>query len=158
KANGLAFDADGRLYACEGGEKRITRTELDGTITVLADRFEGKRFNSPNDLALAPDGAVYFTDPRYGDRAGMEILDAEGAGIEGVYRIAPDGALTMVISHEVDRPNGVAVSADGKRLYVADNVNSGPNAVGGNRKLWRFDLRGDGLIEPESRRLLFDWG
>ncbi len=158
-ANGLAFDREGRLHACEGGATRVTRTELDGTITVLTDRFEGHRYNSPNDLALAPDGAIYFTDPRYGDRTGMEILDAEGRGIEGVYRIAPDGSVTQVITHEVDRPNGVAVSADGKRLYVADNVNSGPDGgVGGNRKLWRFDLNADGSVVRESRKLLFDWG
>ena len=159
KANGLAFDNDGRLHACEGGDKRVTRTELDGTITVLTDRFEGHRYNSPNDLALAPDGSIYFTDPRYGDRIGMEILDADGKGIEGVYRIAPGGAVTQVITHEVDRPNGVAVSSDGKRLFVADNVNNGPNdGVGGNRKLWRIDLNADGSIVRESRKLLFDWG
>ncbi len=158
KANGLAFDEEGRLHACEGGDKRVTRTELDGTITVLAADFEGGRFNSPNDLCLAPDGSIYFTDPRYGDRAGMEIFDGEGNAVEGVYRIAPDGKITQVIAHEVDRPNGVAVSLDGKRIFVADNVNSGPNAVGGNRKLWRFDLEADGSVNRESRKLLFDWG
>lgn len=158
KANGLAFDAQGRLHACEGGDKQVTRTELDGTITVLANRFNGGRFNSPNDLCFAPDGAIYFTDPRYGDRAGMEILDDEGTPVEGVYRISPDGEITQVLAHEIDRPNGVAVSPDGKRLYVADNVNSGPNAVGGNRKLWRFDLKSDGSADSESRKLLFDWG
>ncbi|MBU6300769.1 MAG: SMP-30/gluconolactonase/LRE family protein [Verrucomicrobia bacterium] len=158
-ANGLIFDAGGRLYACEGSAKRVTRTELDGTITVLAKDFGGKAFNGPNDLALAADGSVYFTDPRYGPREGMEIFDAGGRTVEGVYRIAPDGNVTRVTTHEVDRPNGIVISPDGKRLYVADNVNSGPdNGVGGNRKLWRFDLRPDGGIDPASRKLLFDWG
>jgi gluconolactonase len=159
KANGLAFDAQGRLHACEGGDKRVTRTELDGTITVLADRFEGKRFNSPNDLFLAKDGSIYFTDPRYGDRSGMEILDADGRGIEGVYRIAPDGSITQVLTHEVDRPNGIGITAEGKYLIVADNMNSGLNdGVGGNRKLWRFDMKSDGSVDLESGKLLFDWG
>jgi gluconolactonase len=158
-ANGLLFDASGRLYACEGNAKRVTRTELDGTITVLAQDFEGKSFNGPNDLALAADGSVYFTDPRYGPREGMEILDAAGKPVEGVYRIAPNGQLTQLITHEVDRPNGIVISPDGKRLYVADNVNSGPNnGVGGNRKLWRFDFVAGGGIDPGSRKLLFDWG
>lgn len=159
KANGLMFDAEGRLHACEGGDKRVTRTELDGTITVLAANFGGKAFNGPNDLALAADGSVYFTDPRYGPWEGMQILDDEGRPVEGVYRIAPDGAVTRIITHEVDRPNGIVISPDGKRLYVADNVNSGPNnGVGGNRKLWRFDFREDGGVDPASRKLLFDWG
>lgn len=159
KANGLVFDAEGRLYACEGGDKRVTRTELDGTITVLVADFEGKAFNGPNDLALAADGSVYFTDPRYGPIEGMEILDAGGKPVEGVYRIAPDGKVTRITTHEVDRPNGIVISPDGKRLFVADNVNSGPNnGVGGNRKLWRFDFRADGSIDPNSQKLLFDWG
>lgn len=159
KANGLAFDKQGRLHACEGGDKRVTRTELDGTITVLAADDRGRAFNGPNDLVIAADGAVYFTDPRYGPREGMQIFDETGKPVEGVYRIAPDGTLTRVISHEVDRPNGIALSADGRRLFVADNVNSGENdGVGGNRKLWRFDLNPDGSIEPASRTLLFDWG
>ncbi len=159
KANGLVFDAVGRLYACEGGDKRVTRTELDGTITVLVANFEGKAFNGPNDLALAADGSVYFTDPRYGRWEGMQILDDAGKPVEGVYRIAPDGKVTRIITHEVERPNGIVISPDGKHLYVADNVNSGPNnGVGGNRKLWRFDFRADGTVDPESRKLLFDWG
>jgi gluconolactonase len=159
KANGLVFDAEGRLHACEGGDKRVTRTELDGTITVLAADFEGKAFNGPNDLALATDGSVYFTDPRYGPMEGMEIFDAEGRPVEGVYRIAPDGSVTRITTHEVDRPNGIVISPDGKNLFVADNVNSGPNdGVGGNRKLWRFSLRADGSIDPASQKLLFDWG
>lgn len=159
KANGLVFDAQGRLHACEGGDKRVTRTELDGTITVLAANYEGKAFNGPNDLVIAADGAVYFTDPRYAPMEGMEIFDADGKPIEAVYRIAPDGTLTRITTHEVSRPNGIALSADGKKLYVADNMTSGVNnGVGGNRKLWRFDLKPDGGIDRASQKLLFDWG
>jgi gluconolactonase len=162
RANGLAFDAQGRLHACEGGgeggNRRVTRTEPDGSVTVLTDRFEGKRYNSPNDLCVDARGRVWFTDPRYGDRSDMELLDAEGTPVEGVYRIDPDGRVTRVLTHEVDRPNGIALSPDGTRLFVADNVNSGPRAVGGARKLWRFAVAPDGSVDPASRTLLFDWG
>src|SRR5215468_7982919 len=85
RANGLVFDLEGRLVACEGGSRRVTRTERDGGITVLAASYQGKPFNSPNDIDVDARGRLYFTDPRYGDRSGME-LDKEA-----VYRIDPDG-------------------------------------------------------------------
>ena len=163
RANGLAFDARGRLVACEGGNeggnRRITRTEADGTVTVLTDRYENKRYNSPNDLAIDAKGRIFFTDPRYGDRSDIEQINIDGRPIEGVYRIDPDGRVHRVILHDVDRPNGIGLSPDGRRLYVADNVNSGPNeGVGGNRKLWCFELTPGGEVVEKSRRLLFDWG
>jgi gluconolactonase len=161
RSNGLLFDAQYRLHACEGGReggnRRVTRTELDGTITVLADRFQGKRFNSPNDLTIDAQGRVYFTDPRYGDRGNIEQYDSEGKSIEGVYRIDLDGLVHRLITHEVDRPNGIGISPDGKYLFVADNLNDGPDAVGGARKLWRFDLEADGDVSLSTRLLLFDW-
>lgn len=159
RANGLVFDREGRLVACEGagegGNRRVTRTELDGTITVLAERFEGKRFNSPNDLTIDSAGRIYFTDPRYGPRNDLEQLDAQGQPIEGVYRIDPDGKVTRAIGREVQRANGVAVSPDGKILYVVDNNNG---TTDGNRKVWRFDLAADGGIAPGSQKLLHDFG
>ena len=163
RANGLAFDVQNRLVACEGGgeggNRRVTRTELDGTITVLADKHDGKRLNSPNDLAISTRGAIYFTDPRYGDRGDVEQFDGKGREIEGVYRVDPDGTITRLITHEVHRPNGIAFSPDEKYLYVADNVNDGPNdGLDGNRKLWRFDHKYDGTIDLKSQKLLFDWG
>lgn len=163
RANGLLLDAQGRLHACEGGgeggNRRVTRTELDGSVTVLADRYEGKRFNSPNDLVMDARGRIYFSDPRYGDRTDVELFDKQGEAIEGVYRIDPDGKVTRVITHEVARPNGLGLSPDGKFLYVADNLNDGPHeGVGGARKLWRFQLKGDGDVDLKSRALLFDWG
>ncbi len=162
-ANGLAFDRQGRLVACEGagegGNRRVTRTELNGTVTVLAERYGGKRFNSPNDLTIDSKGRIYFSDPRYGPRSDLEQFDDEGRAVEGVYRIDPDGTVTRIITHEAQRPNGLAVSADDKFLYVADNVNDGPkDGLGGNRKLWRFDLQPDGTVDPTSRKLMFDWG
>jgi gluconolactonase len=147
-ANGLLFDQEGRLLACESRNRRITRTEGDGTITVLADNYQGKRFNSPNDLTIDSRGRIYFSDPRYGSREGMEM-------IEGVYRIDAPGLVTRVLGEgQVDRPNGVLVSAGDRFLYVADNNNNTP---GGARKLWRFSLRRDGSVDAASRKLLFDW-
>jgi gluconolactonase len=145
-ANGLLFDHQDRLIACEN--RRVTRTEADGAITVLADTLGGKRFNSPNDLAIDSKGRIYFSDPRYGRRDGMERT-------EGVYRIDAPGNVTQILGEgSVDRPNGLLVSPDDRYLYVADNNN---NTDGGVRKLWRFDLRPDGAVDARSRKLIFDW-
>lgn len=153
-ANGLLFDFQVRLVTCESGKLRVTRTESDGTITVLADNYGGKRFNSPNDLTIDSKGRIYFSDPRYGSRADMEMRDDRGKLVEGVYRIDSPGKVARIIAHEVERPNGVLVSPEDKYLYVADNNN---NVVGGARKLWRFDLKSDGTITPRSRKLIFNW-
>ena len=153
--NGLLIDPQGRLVACESRAKRVTRTELDGDLTVLADSFEGKKFNQPNDLTIDSKGRIYFSDPRYGARDGMEILDAAGRPVEGVYRIDAPGKVVRVITHEADRPNGLLVSPNDEYLYVANNNN---NTAGGARKLWRFDLRPDGSIDAKSRKLIHDWG
>jgi N-acyl-D-amino-acid deacylase len=153
-ANGLLFDQQGRMVTCESGNRRVTRTETNGIITVLAATFDGMKFNSPNDLTFDSEGRIYFTDPRYGPRDTMEMRDADGKLIEGVYRVDAPGKVQRVLSREVERPNGILVSADGKHLFVADNNN---NAVGGARKLWRFDLNGDGTVNPSSRKLIFDW-
>jgi gluconolactonase len=153
--NGLIFDHQGRLVACESDARRITRTEADGKVVVLTDRYEGKRYNTPNDLTIDSKGRIYFSDPRYGSRKGMEIRDGRGRTIEGVYRIDPDGKVSRVIGWELDRPNGVLVSANDEYLFVADNNN---DTRGGARKLWRFDLKKDGTVDFTSRKLLHDWG
>jgi gluconolactonase len=153
--NGLLFDPRGRLLACDSERRRVVRLEPDGEVTVLTDRFQGKRYNTPNDLALDSKGRLYFSDPRYGPRDGMEIRDGEGRTVEGVYRLDPDGTVTRVIGREVERANGVLVSAGDRHLYVADNNNA---AAGGARKLWRFDLRADGGADLASKKLLYDWG
>lgn len=152
--NGLLFDRDGRLVMCEPGRRRVSRLEKDGRLTVLAENYEGKRFNQPNDLTIDSRGRIYFSDPKYGERSSMELVDAEGRKIEGVYRIDPDGRVTRIIAHEVDRPNGLVVTPDDKHLFVADNNN---NTVGGARKLWRFDLRTQGTVDVTSRKLIYDW-
>jgi len=158
RANGLLFDHEGRLVACEGaafgGNRRVTRTEADGRITVLADSFDGKPLNSPNDLTIDSRGRIYFTDPRYGSRDGIEQKTPGGAAIEGVYRIDEPGRVARVLAAEVDRPNGVAVSPDDKWLFVVDNN----NGQFGTRKVWRFELDAAGNVLPKSRKELFDFG
>lgn len=153
-ANGLLFDRQGRLVACEAGRRRVTRTEPDGTLTVLAETFDGHRFNTPNDLTIDSRGRIYFTDPRYGPRDTMEMRDADGRRIEGVYRIDAPGRVQRVLGRELERPNGILVSPDDRHLFVADNNN---NTVGGARALWRFDLRPDGTVDTSSRKRIFDW-
>jgi gluconolactonase len=153
-ANGLMFDREGRLIACESGARRVTRTEKDGTITVLASRYRGKRFNTPNDLAIDSHGRIYFTDPRYGSRDGMEILDPTGQPIEGVYRIDAPGVITRIETPGIERPNGILVSPGDRHLYVCDNNN---NTHGGARRLVRFDLNPDGTTKPNTRKVIFDW-
>jgi gluconolactonase len=153
-ANGLLFDRQGRLIACESRNRRITRTALEGSITALADAYDGHRFNSPNDLTADSRGRIYFSDPRYGNRDTMEMKDAAGRPIEGVYRIDAPGKVTRIIGHEVDRANGVLVSPGDQFLYVADNNN---NNVGAARKLWRFKLKSDGSVDAASKTLIFDW-
>jgi gluconolactonase len=116
-SNGLALDQDGRLTVNEHGNRRVTRTEKDGSVTVLADRFEGKRLNSPNDLIYASDGALYFTDPPFGlpkfDKDPRKEL-----AFSGVYRIK-DGTVEL-LARDLDGPNGIAFSPDQKHLYVGN--------------------------------------
>ncbi len=119
-SNGNTVDFAGRLVSCEHGGRRVTRTEYDGSITVIADRYNGKRFNSPNDLVVKSDGSIWFTDPDYGigsdyegDQSSSEI------GACNVYRVDPDGTLSVVAS-DFERPNGIAFSPDERYLYIAD--------------------------------------
>ena len=158
-ANGLLFDLGGRLLACEGpgpgGHRRVTRTEFDGTITVLTDNYQGKKYAGPNDLTIDSKGRIYFTDPRYGPRTGLEIRDKQGRAVEGVYRIDPDGTVTQVITHQVDRPNGIHITPDDRFLYVVDNNNNTPNVT---RPVWRFSLAADGTVVANSRKKMHDFG
>lgn len=153
-SNGLLFDREGRLVICEPVQRRVSRLEKDGTLTVLASKYDRKRFNQPNDLTIDSKNRIYFTDPQYGDRSGMEMVDAKGKNVEGVYRIDPDGTVKRIITHEVDRPNGIVVTPDDRTLFVADNNNNGPGTA---RKLFRFDLKPDGTVDFNSQKLLYDW-
>lgn len=153
-SNGLMFDREGRLVICEAAQRRVTRLEKDGTLKILADHFDGKHFNQPNDLTMDSKNRIYFSDPCYGDRSRMELADAAGRKIEGVYRIDPNGKITRIITHEVDRPNGLVVTDDDRFLFVADNNN---NTANGARKLWRFNLNADGTVDFASQKLIHDW-
>jgi len=114
-ANGLYFDKDGNIVACQGGERRLVSIPPKGEVTVLADKYEGKKFNSPNDLWIDPKGGVYFSDPRYGSREGMEQKG------EYVYYLTPDRKKVTLVISDMVRPNGLVGTPDGKKLFVADH-------------------------------------
>ncbi|HAY81031.1 MAG TPA: hypothetical protein DCY79_14595 [Planctomycetaceae bacterium] len=155
ESNGLRFDKHGDLVICQSGQRRVVRRSQDGSLQVLADNYRNRKFNTPNDLAIDAKGRIYFTDPRYGDRSSIEMRDDSGREVEGVYRVDPDGSVARIITHEVDRPNGIAITTDNRFLFVADNNN---NNVGGARKLWRFNLNPDGSIDAATQTLIYDWG
>jgi gluconolactonase len=119
-ANGNTRDRQGRLITCEHDTRRVTRTEHDGTITILIDRFDGKRFNAPNDVVVAGDGAVWFTDPGYGILMNYEGHKAEFELPTCVYRLDPITAKAAVVADDFYKPNGLCFSADEKRLYIVD--------------------------------------
>ena len=121
-ANGHTLDGEGRLVSCEHGNRRVTRTEHDGTITVLADRYDGRRFNSPNDVVVHSDGSVWFTDPAYGIDSAYEGHRAESEiGGCHVYRVDPATGSCDVVGDDFDRPNGLAFSLDESQLYIGDS-------------------------------------
>ncbi len=151
-ANGLAFDREGRLVLCQQGDRQIARLKQapsgpgrGGSFTPLAARFEGKRFNSPNDLVFGPDGALYFTDPPYGLTKTFEDPGRE-IGWNGVYRLSPDGVLTVLV-RDLRAPNGVALSPDGRTLYVAVSDPERPVVMA-------YDLSPTGTLG--SGRVFFD--
>ena len=154
RTNGNTFDAAGRLISCEGsefgpgGRRRVVRTDLaTGEVEVLADRFEGKRFNAPNDVCVDRRGRIWFTDPYYWtDRDSLEM------GAEAVYCLDGSDLRRVVSQPQIERPNGLAITPDDKTLYVVDNH----NVAGGNRKIWAFDVGADGQLAQQ--RLVYDFG
>lgn len=130
--NGLAFDTQGRLLACEIFMGRVTRTEPDGRVTVLADSINGNRFNYPNDLVVATDGSIYFTDSYF------NWPKPRPQPLNGVYRIAPDGTVSLLANF--DQPNGIALSRDETTLFV---TNDNPSGLG---EIWAFDRQKDGKL------------
>jgi gluconolactonase len=120
-ANGHTRDRQGRLVSCEHLTRRVTRTEPDGSITVLADRVDGKPLNAPNDVVVAADGAVWFTDPGYGILSDYEGRRADPELPTAVYRLDPAGGTLEPVIGELERPNGLCFAPDGSRLYVVDS-------------------------------------
>ena len=147
-ANGLARDRQGRLLACEHGGRRITRTEYDGSITVLADQFDGKRLNSPNDIVCQSNGAVWFTDPPFGIGGHWEGAKAEPELPHAVYRRDPvSGSLRQVLL-DLAGPNGLAFSTDESVLYVVES------RAQPHRLVWAYDVDASGGLS--GKRLVVD--
>jgi len=154
RTNGQTFDKQGRLLHCEGAEfghelggRRITRTSLDtGAYEVLTNKYEGQRYNSPNDICVDGKDRIYFTDPCYDDRSIMEM------DCDAVYRIDPNGEVTRILTQpDIQRPNGIAVTQDSKHLYLVDSC----PVEGGNRKIWHFDLDEGG--NPSNQSVVWDF-
>jgi gluconolactonase len=135
RANGLFFDAQGNLIACEGGNRQVTSINPQGKVTVLADKYNGKKLNSPNDCWVDPKGGIYFSDPRYG---GNEGLEQDGFH---VYYISPDRKQVTRVTSDLKMPNGVLGTADGKKLYVADS---------GDRKTYVYAIQADGTLTDKK--------
>ena len=154
-SNGLTLDGQGKVLAAEHDGRRVTRVADDGTRTVLAERFQGKRLNSPNDLVVKSDGSIYFTDPPYGVQPSTpgvprppdwwtKPIPGKEQACQGVYRLAPDGTLSLLVD-DFALPNGLAFSPDESILYIDDSA---------RRHIRAFTVRGDGTLT--GSRLLLD--
>ena len=142
-SNGLTFDNQGRLIACEHSNRRVSRTEPDETVVTLINRNEGKRLNSPNDLVVKSDDSIYFTDPPYGLTASYGIPGKQELGFQGVYRLLPNSNSLELLVKDLYRPNGLAFSPNEKVLYVANTQ--------GSKGIYAFDVKLDGTLE--NRRI-----
>ncbi len=142
-SNGNTVDRQGRLVSCEHGARRVTRTEHDGSITVIADRYKGKRLNSPNDVVVKSDGSIWFTDPSYGI-----LYDYEGGRAESeigncnVYRVDPQSGDITIVADDFLKPNGLAFSPDETSLYIVDTGAS--HKENGPKHMRKFEMKADG--------------
>jgi gluconolactonase len=143
-SNGNTFDFEGRQLSCEHGGRRVVRYEYDGSITVIADKFQGKRLNSPNDIVVHPDGSIWFTDPPYGILGNYEGFKADKELKEGVYRVDPKTKNIALLTDEMSGPNGICFSPDYRKLYVAD--------TGTGRETRVYDI--DGATVRNSKRFV----
>jgi len=146
-ANGNTRDRQGRLLTCEHGGRRVTRTEYDGRITVIADHYQGKRLNSPNDIVVKSDDSFWFTDPPFGLLGEYEGTAAEQELPTQVYRVDPRTGAIKVVCSEISRPNGLCFSPDEKKMYI---VESGVTP----RNIWVFDVAEDGESLANGRIFL----
>ena len=144
-SNGNTFDREGRQISCEHDARRVTRTEHDGTITVLMDKFNGKKLNAPNDVVVASDGAIWFTDPGYGIFGNYEGHKDTLELPAQVYRLDPKSGNATVVADSFDKPNGLALSPDEKKLYIIDSGIT----HGGRSNMRVFDVNGDKLANDK---------
>ncbi len=144
-SNGNTVDRQGRLVTCEHGHRRVTRTEHDGSLTIIADRYAGQRLNSPNDVVVKSDGSIWFTDPAYGIDSDYEGHRAQSEiGACYVYRVDPVTGACQVVADDFVRPNGLAFSPDERRLYISDTGRS--HVPGGPRHIRVFAVTDEGTL------------
>ena len=158
-ANGNTYDRQGRMLTCHHASSRVTRTEHDGQITVIAADYDGKALNSPNDIVVASDGAIYFTDPMSGREAFVGIPRASELGFAGVYRVDPDSLEITLLVDDFDKPNGLCFSHDERQLYINDTSRFhirvfDVQADGGisNGRIWG-ETSGDGRGVPDGMKI-----
>ena len=137
KSNGLTYDKQGRLVTAEHANRRVSRTEADGTVVTIASHYEGKRLNSPNDVIVKSDGSIYFSDPPYGLTADYGVEGEQDLDFQGVYRLSPDGQTVTLLVDDFDRPNGLCFSPDESILYINDTE---------RMHIRVFDVQSDGTI------------
>jgi gluconolactonase len=159
KSNGLTWDRQGRLLACEHASSQVTRTEPDGRITPIATHYDGKQLNSPNDIVCAQDGGVYFSDPPYGRAEFYGVKREQELAFQGVYRAGADPRKAMLLVDDFDRPNGLCFSLDGRRLFVNDTARlhirvfevKGNGTLSGGQ-VWA-ETKGEGKGAPDGMKL-----
>lgn len=143
-SNGNTFDYEGRQLSCEHSGRRVARYEPNGTVTVIADKFQGKRLNSPNDIVVHPDGGIWFTDPTYGIRGNYEGIKGQSETKEAVYRVDPKTLKIDKVTDELGQPNGLCFSPDYKKLYICD--------TGTGRDIRVYDV--DGMTIKNGKRFV----
>ncbi len=162
KTNGNTYDADGRLLSCEHATSRVTRTEPDGAITVIATHYDGKELNSPNDIVVRSDGTIFFTDPTFGRNEFYGVPRDQELSFQGVYAVDPDGSNLRLLADDFEQPNGLCLSLDEGRLFVNDtprghircfDLTADGGASGG--AVWT-DVTGDGEGAPDGMKLDVD--
>jgi gluconolactonase len=158
-SNGLAWDRQGRLLACEHATSRVTRTEADGSLTVIASHLYGRELNSPNDIVTRSDGAVYFTDPTYGRAEFYGVPREPVLEFRGVYRVDPDSRALTLLADDFRQPNGLCFSADEKRLFVNDTERKHirvfdvkPDGTLGDGRVWAETV-GEGAGAPDGMKI-----
>lgn len=158
-ANGNTYDRAGRMLSCEHATSQVTRTELDGTINVLATHYRGKQLNSPNDIVVKSDGRIYFTDPTYGRMAYYGIERTPELDFRGVYRVEEDGSGLTLLVDDFAQPNGLCFSRDEKRLFINDTERGhirafdvGVDSLLSNGTVWA-EVKGTGNGAPDGMKI-----